>query len=414
MTASTPLPTGWSLVALQDLCTDGPTNGYSGPTSSDATGTPTLRLSATTSGSMVLDSSTVKRLNETIEDDSPLWLQPGDLLVQRSNTLDLVGTAAVYAGPPRTYVYPDLMMRVRFGHPETAAWVRRFMNSPRNRQFFTKMAAGSSGSMPKISGAKLRQMHIPLPPLPEQRRIADILDRADALRAKRRAALAHLDTLTQSIFVDVFGDGPLPPVDASSAPAERPEAWPRTLLTDAARLATGHTPDRSRWDYWNGGIPWISLTDIRDLDGAMAVGTSQEVSQLGIDNSSAVRLPPGTVCFSRTASVGFVTIMGREMATSQDFVNWVPGPMLEPVYLMWALIRSRRQLRALSTGSTHKTIYVRVVEQFRLLLPPLELQREFARRVAVVERLKVTQRASLVRLDALFASVQHGAFGGEL
>ena len=186
------------------------------------------------------------------------------------------------------------------------------------------------------------------------------------------------------------------------------------LLTNVARLATGHTPDREREDYWSGGIPWISLTDIRDLDGTVAANTIQNVSPLGIENSSAVLLPPGTVCFSRTASVGFVTVMGGAMATSQDFVNWVCGPELDPTYLMWALIGARRRLQALSSGSTHKTIYVRVVEQFRALVPPLDLQRAFARRVAAVEQLKTAHRASLTELDALFASLQHRAFRGEL
>jgi type I restriction enzyme S subunit len=186
------------------------------------------------------------------------------------------------------------------------------------------------------------------------------------------------------------------------------------LLTDVARLATGHTPDRAKPKYWNGTIPWISLTDIRDLDGTVARQTIQNVTPLGIENSSSVLLPAGTVCFSRTASVGFVTMMGQEMATSQDFMNWVCGPKLDPTYLMWALIMSRQRLLALSSGSTHRTIYMRVVEQFRVLLPPIKLQREFARRVAAVEKLKSAHRTSLAELDALFATLQHRAFRGEL
>jgi type I restriction enzyme S subunit len=81
---------------------------------------------------------------------------------------------------------------------------------------------------------------------------------------------------------------------------------------------------------------------------------------------------------------------------------------------MWALIMSRQRLLAMSSGSTHRTIYMRVVEQFRVLLPPITLQREFARRVTTVEALKTAQRVSLAELDALFASLQHRAFRGEL
>ena len=261
----------------------------------------------------------------------------------------------------------------------------------------------------------LKRTDIVLPPRSEQRRIAEVLDRAEVLRVKRRDALVQLDTLTQSIFLDMFTrglDGPV--VDVAENRLGVPNGWSWELLTNVARLATGHTPDRERSDFWNGDIPWISLTDIRELDGRVATQTIQNVTPLGIDNSSSVVLPRGTVCFSRTASVGFVTMMGREMATSQDFVNWVCGPRLLPTYLMCALLSARRRLQALSSGSTHKTIYMRVVEQFRALVPPVTLQQEFARRIGAVEKMRTTYRAALVDLDALFVSLQYRAFRGEL
>lgn len=75
---------------------------------------------------------------------------------------------------------------------------------------------------------------------------------------------------------------------------------------------------------------------------------------------------------------------------------------------------SRQRLLALSSGSTRRTIYMRVVEQFRVLLPPIKFQREFARRVTAVAKLKIAHRASQVELDALFATLQHRAFRGGL
>jgi type I restriction enzyme S subunit len=273
---------------------------------------------------------------------------------------------------------------------------------------------GNGATFKEVSKAVVSRVEIPEPPLLEQRRIAEVLDRAEALRAKRRAALAQLDTMTQAIFFDLFGMEGQTPVTIGDKLHQHQMGWRWELLTDVARLATGHTPDRQRSDYWNGDIPWITLTEIRRLDGTTATETSEMVTQAGIDNSAAVRLPAGTVCFSRTASIGFVTVMGREMATSQDFVNWVCGPRLEPVYLMHALLLSRERLRALSTGSTHKTIYFPTVERFRVLVPPLHLQQSFARRLDRVEWLRSVHRASLADLDALFAALQYRAFRGEL
>jgi type I restriction enzyme S subunit len=119
----------------------------------------------------------------------------------------------------------------------------------------------------------------------------------------------------------------------------------------------------------------VSLTEIRALDGQWVQSTGIKTNAAGIANSAARILPRGTVCFSRTASVGFVTIMAAPMATSQDFANWVCGDELEPEFLMHALIRSREKLRELATGATHKTIYMPTLEAFHLCLPPRAEQR---------------------------------------
>jgi type I restriction enzyme S subunit len=263
-----------------------------------------------------------------------------------------------------------------------------------------------------LNKAKLKTIQIPLPPLSEQKRIAAILDAADALRAKRRESLAQLDTLLQCTFLDMFGDCGRPPISIGELTFGDPTRF--VLLSGCARLATGHTPDREVLEYWGGDIPWVSLTDIRDLDGTIATTTGQNVTQRGIENSSAVTLPKGTVCFSRTASIGFVTVMGREMCTSQDFVNWVCGDELSPIYLMWALRLSRPYLLSKASGSTHKTIYYRHAEQFQVFLPPRDRQHRFATIVESVERQKARLRAHLAELDTLFASLQARAFNGEL
>jgi type I restriction enzyme S subunit len=175
------IPEEWEVKRLGEIVTAGPKNGYSGRVGQEARGTPTLRLTATSAGCLILNDETVKRLDETIGPNSDLFLQPGDLLIQRSNTPELVGTTAVFDGPPGTFVYPDLMMRLRFKDQSTAHWIWRYANSRNGRHFFLSTAAGSTGSMPKLSGAALRRMMVPLPTLREQRAIAAALSDVDAL-----------------------------------------------------------------------------------------------------------------------------------------------------------------------------------------------------------------------------------------
>jgi type I restriction enzyme S subunit len=175
------IPEDWEVRRVREVVTRGPKNGYSGRSSKDGAGTPTLSLAATSSSRLVLNSQTVKYLEEHVSLDSGLFLDPGDILVQRSNTADLVGTTAIFTGPPATFIYPDLMMRLKFKDRVAANWFWRYANSTAGRRFFTVVAAGSTGTMPKISGAKLREMPMPSPPFREQEAVADALSDADAL-----------------------------------------------------------------------------------------------------------------------------------------------------------------------------------------------------------------------------------------
>lgn len=402
----------WKTVPLGDVVEE-TQYGTSLKANEGGVGVPVLRMNNITyTGS--LDLTDVKHVQMPHEDIEQYSVRRGDLLFNRTNSQELVGKMGVWDRDDQ-FAFAGYLIRMRL-KPDRAdpQFVGAWFNTPEMKALL-RTRAKPSISMSNINAKEALKFPLVLPPLAEQRRIAEVLDRAEALRSKRRAGLAQLDSLTQSLFLEVFGEKlDSPPIDITVKRARVPARCTWKLLTDVARLATGHTPDRERNDYWNGEIPWISLTDIRSLDGSQAAYTLQNVTPLGIENSSSVLLPKGTVCFSRTASVGFVTVMGREMATSQDFMNWVCGPNVDPTFLMWALIMSRQRLLALSSGSTHRTIYMRVVEQFRVLLPPIHLQREFARQVVAVEKLKAAQRASLAELDALFASLQHRAFRGEL
>jgi len=136
-----------------------------------------------------------------------------------------------------------------------------------------------------------------------------------------------------------------------------PDGWRWLPLLAVARLESGHTPSRNHPEYWDGGIPWIGIRDARRHHGLTITDTEQKVSDLGLANSAARLLPAGTVCLSRTASVGYVTIMGRLMATSQDFVNWVCSEELLPEYLKYLLICEKESLLSFSEGAVHLTIY---------------------------------------------------------
>lgn len=180
--------------------------------------------------------------------------------------------------------------------------------------------------------------------------------------------------------------------------------WRWHRLTDVARLATGHTPSRRHPEYWLGDIPWIQLADIRKLDGKEAFDSMEHTNESGLANSAAVLLPKATVCLSRTASVGFVTLMGRPMATSQDFVNWICGPEIDPWFLMYLLLACRKPIVDLGSGAVHHTIYFPTVENFSVCIPPYSEQRGIAALLrAQMTTAENARAAAGARLEAALA-----------
>jgi type I restriction enzyme S subunit len=156
-------------------------------------------------------------------------------------------------------------------------------------------------------------------------------------------------------------------------------AYPIRNIRQVAQMRTGHTPSRAKQEYWeNLSIPWFTLADVWQLrNGQRYLGETKElISPLGLANSAAELLPAGTVVLSRTASVGFTGIMPSPMATSQDFWNWVCGPKMLPVFLWYQMRAMRSEFDRLKSGSTHKTIYQSDAAGLRVLVPPIEAQRQ--------------------------------------
>ena len=190
------------------------------------------------------------------------------------------------------------------------------------------------------------------------------------------------------------------------------------MLTDLARMESGHTPSRRKQEYWGGEVPWIGIKDARNTHGQTICKTLENTNPDGIANSSARVLPKDTVCLSRTASVGYVVVLGADMATSQDFVNWVCGNDLEPQFLKLVLLAQGKEFFKFSSGAVHQTIYFPEAKGFAICHPNTDTQKKI---VALAEQvleqanqLEAHYTAKLQDLDDLRQSLLQKAFAGEL
>lgn len=168
------IPGHWAILSLEEILIFGPANGYSPKAVDYETNVKSLTLSATTSGIFKCEHS--KFIAEEIPADSELWLQEGDILVQRGNTLQYVGVPAIYRGGRHAYIYPDLMMKLRVSIELNREYICFVMSAGPSRDYLRDRASGTSGTMPKISQKTLSSLPIPIPPLEEQHRIVKKID----------------------------------------------------------------------------------------------------------------------------------------------------------------------------------------------------------------------------------------------
>jgi type I restriction enzyme, S subunit len=286
-------------------------------------------------------------------------------------------------------------------------YLRQVLRSDPFHVQFMQTVAGVGGSLLRARPAQVARISIPLPPLPEQRRIAAILDQADALRAKRREALAQLDSLTQSIFIEMFGD-----------PATNPRQWPVGRIAALLESASYGTSEKSASA---GTFPVLRMNnltrsgelDLRDL----------KYMELPEDLRSKYLVRAGDVLFNRTNSAELVgkTAMVPPEAPPLAYAGYLIRLRVNaencPTYLSRFLNTgyAKLMLRGMCKSIIGMAnINATELQAMKIALPPLAVQQAFAIRIQAVDSLKSTHRAALAEMDALFASLQHRAFGGGL
>jgi len=253
-----------------------------------------------------------------------------------------------------------------------------------------------------VTKGMIDSLSIPLPPLPEQRRIAAILDKAEALRAKRRAALAKLDQLAQSIFLEMFGD-----------PVSNPKCWPLNKFLNIGKLDRGVSKYRPRNapELLNGPYPLVQTGDVANSGGYIRE-YKQTYSEIGLKQSRI--WPSGTLCITIAANIAKTGILTFDACFPDSVVGFTPNDLCNSEFVRTWLSFLQKMLEDSAPESAQKNINLEILRNLDIPLPPIPLQQAFAHRIEAIESLKASHRASLAKLDALFASLQDRAFRGEL
>ena len=323
-------------------------------------------------------------------------VSPGDLLVSWSATLGVF----VWEGPDTALVNQHIF-RVVPDHGRIDPYYLRHMLSDALVQMEQHL---HGATMKHVNRGEFLATTIPLPPLAEQKRIAGILDAADALRAKRREALAQLDTLLQSTFLDMFGD-----------PVTNPMGWDTSALGEVGEVITGNTPSRKHPEYYGEDIEWIKSDNINDPSFVL----TEAEERLSVAGKAVARTSPrGSIlvtCIAGSPScIGNAAIADREVAFNQQINAFVPGERTALWFAFGMFWVGKRLVQSASTSSMKGMVSKSAFSAISIPIPPTSLQSRFDAIGESVEHQKARQRAHLAELDTLFASLQSRAFRGDL
>jgi type I restriction enzyme S subunit len=259
------------------------------------------------------------------------------------------------------------------------------------------------GAQPNISQGLIRETEIPLPPLAEQKRIAAILDKADAIRRKRQQAIQLADDFLRAVFLDMFGD-----------PVTNPKGLKITTIGHLCDVATGATPSRKVDSYYGGGIPWVKTTEV---DGYIINTTEESISEEGLKNSNCKVNPSGSIVlamYGQGKTRGKVGILGVPAATNQACAVIKPTSNILMGYLYVYLQLSYESLRALGQGAGQPNLNLSIVKSFPVILPDHDSQERFVRLTQFITESKEKISNGTVESSSLFRSLSQKAFRGEL
>ena len=332
----------------------------------------------------------------------------GDVLVTNMGT---VGRACVVPAGTQTSIISSHLIKVSLNRsradPNYLCWMLN--HSP---LVVAQIRAKSHGAiMAGFNSSLLKSLRIPLPPLAEQKRIARILDAADALRTKRREALTELDTLLQSTFLDMFGDPVTNPMGWEVKPLH--ELLEEKLTNGAYYPKNAYSSVGTRMVHMaNAFYGMVNSNEVKRVDAPLA-----DIEKYGLE-STDILVSRRSLNYEGSAKPCLIPELDEPLIFESSLIRVRPArEKVLTIYLFHFLSNDRARTKyvfPLVTRSTISGISQSNLMKVKVVLPPFDLQLRFAAVVESIEQQKASQRAHLAELDTLFASLQSRAFRGDL
>ena len=376
----------WEMVRLGDAATF--VNGYPfKPSEWTTQGLPIIRIQNLTESSNVVNHYD-KAYNSRYE------INDGDILISWSASL------GVYEWNKGKALLNQHIFKVVF---DKINFDKRFFKYVVEQKIEEMIRFTHGSTMKHITKKYFDEIQVFCPPLTTQQKIADTLDRANALIEKRKAQIAKLDLLVKSQFVEMFGD-----------PVTNPMGWDMRTIASLARVETGATPNRENSNYFGGNIPWIKTGEVDDC---YIFDAEETITEQAINETNCKILPVDTILvamYGQGKTRGKAAVMKLEASINQACAAILPSDSYITTYLFITLLMSYESLRDLGRGGNQPNLNLSIVKNYVVPLPPLPLQAQFATFVERTEVQKAQLKKSIALLELNYKSLMQKCFSGEM
>lgn len=334
-------------------------------------------------------------------------IKKGDIVIcASSGSKDLVGKAA-QAKESMNASFGAFCKVVRPKSTVESTYLNHYFSSPFYRKRISELSSGAN--INNLRNEHIDDLQIPLPPLPVQQHIADVLDRASALIEKRKVQIDKLDLLIKSQFIEMFGD-----------PVTNPKGWEIKKLSDIFDVGS------SKRIYQNelvaSGIAFLRISDLVKRIEGISDSCELYISEEQYNNFAQKSLvpKPDDILVTSRGTLGLCYIIGEaDRFYFQDgMISWLKKGKyaIDSIYMTY-LFQSRgfrKQIDEMPTGSTVNYLSIARLEKLNVMYPDYALQKEFSAFVGQVEAQKSLLQQSLAKLELNYKSLMQKCFRGEI
>ncbi|MGP9738698.1 MULTISPECIES: restriction endonuclease subunit S [Halomonas] len=365
---------GLPIVKLGEILPASYKNGIYKNSESYGSGTPILRITDFNNDGNLVNRG-LRRLELSPKEIKGYQLQRDDIVVNRVNSLTHLGKAVLWRNERgEEVVYESNMMRIE-PNPSVVLpeFLIRVLQSHNARSHFRKVAKRAVAQC-SISQQDVKSLTFPLPPLPEQKKIALILTTWDQAITATERLLENSQQRKKGLMQQLLtGKKRMPGYE---------EEWESKHISQTGKIVSGGTPDTNDGDLWGGDVQWLTPTDITALKTHFIYDTPRKITEKGVTESSATLMPSGSLCVCTRASVGLMAISTTPITTNQGFKSVIPNNKHDVEFLYYLFSFNRHVFIRYSSGSTFmelsKKDFVKIIFNY----PPVAEQKAIARILA--------------------------------